>query len=57
MNLDAYSLINATLNYNLIKDRLNIFGSVTNIFNEDYVESIGYNTRGRNFKLGLNFKF
>ncbi|MBD3723427.1 MAG: TonB-dependent receptor [Flavobacteriaceae bacterium] len=57
INLDAYSLINATLNYNLIKNRLNVFGSVSNIFNEDYVEAIGYNTRGRNFKLGLNFKF
>ena len=30
---------------------------VTNIFNENFQEIIGYNTRGRNYKLGLNFMF
>ena len=34
-----------------------VFGAVTNIFNEDFQEVIGYNSRGRNFKLGLNFMF
>jgi len=40
----------------LIKNRLNIFGAATNILNEEFVENIGYNTLGRNFKLGLNIK-
>jgi len=30
------------------------FGAVTNILNEEFVESVGYSTRGRNFKIGLN---
>ena len=36
---------------------LHVFGTVTNILNDDFQELIGYNTRGRNFKLGLNFMF
>ena len=52
--LGSYQLINASLKYELIKNRLNIFGAVTNIFNEKYVENSGYNTLGRNFKFGLN---
>lgn len=52
--LDSYQLFNLNSKYELIKNRLTIFASATNIFNENFVENIGYNTRGRNFKLGLN---
>ena len=52
--LGSYQLVNASLNYKLIKNRLNIFGSATNILNEEFVENVGYNTLVRNFKLGLN---
>ena len=54
--LDSYQLVNASLHYELIKNRLNIFGAATNILNEKFVENVGYNTLGRNFKLGLNIK-
>lgn len=52
--LDSYQLVNALVKYELVKNRLSIFGSATNILNKDFVENIGYSTRGRNFKLGLN---
>jgi len=52
--LDAYQLLNATAKYELIKNRMTVFASATNILNEDFVENVGYNTKGRNFKLGLN---
>ncbi len=52
--LGSYQLVNATAKYELIKNRLTVFGSATNIFNEAFVENIGYATRGRNFRLGLN---
>jgi len=55
--LQSYQLINLSSNYNLIKDRLNIWCSVNNLLNQDYLENIGYNTRGRNVKLGLNILF
>lgn len=54
--LGSYQLFNVLVKYELVKDRLSIFGNVTNIFNQDFVENIGYSTRGRNFKLGLNIK-
>ena len=54
--LGSYQLVNASLNYELVKSRLTIFGAVTNVLNEEFVENIGYNSLGRNFKLGLNFK-
>jgi vitamin B12 transporter len=54
VKLGSYQLVNATAKYELIKNRLTIFGSATNLFNEEFIENVGYSTRGRNFKLGLN---
>ena len=54
IKLGSYQLLNTTAKYELIKNRMTIFGSVTNILNEEFTENIGYATRGRNFKLGLN---
>ncbi len=54
--LDAYQLCNVSARYELIKNRMNIFMAVSNLFNQDFVENIGYSTKGRNFKLGLNIK-
>ncbi len=55
--LDAYQLVNATAKYVVIKNRMNVFGSVTNIGNKDFLENVGYSTRGRNFKIGFTFLF
>jgi vitamin B12 transporter len=55
--LDSYQLLNTTIKYELIKNRFSIFGSVMNILNEDFEETVGYSTRGRNFKIGLNVMF
>lgn len=52
--LGSYQLVNALVQYELVKSRLTIFGNVTNIFNKDFIENTGYSTRGRNVKLGLN---
>lgn len=52
--LNAYQLVNASTKYELIKNRLTVFAAVSNVFNVDFVEIVGFNTRGRNFKLGLN---
>jgi vitamin B12 transporter len=55
--LKDYQIVNANVRYDLIKNRLNVFGTVDNILDKDFVESRGYSTRGRNFKLGFNFLF
>ena len=54
IQLGSYQLLNALAKYELIQNRLTVFGTVTNIFNEEFVENAGYSTRGRNFKLGVN---
>ncbi len=56
VKLGSYQLLNATAKYELIPKRLTVFGAVTNIFNVDFVENVGYATRGRNFRLGLNIQ-
>jgi vitamin B12 transporter len=54
IKLGSYQLVNLLVKHELIKNRLTVFGAATNILNEEFVENVGYATRGRNFKLGLN---
>jgi vitamin B12 transporter len=37
------------------ENRLNILLQLIMFLDKDFVESRGYSTRGRNFKIGLNF--
>jgi vitamin B12 transporter len=57
ISLAAYQLVHANFRLNVIKNRLSLFGAVNNILNEEFQENIGYATKGRNYKLGLNFQF
>lgn len=52
--LDSYQLVNFSIKYELIKRRMTIFGAATNLLNEGFIENIGYSTRGRNFRIGIN---
>jgi vitamin B12 transporter len=52
--LDSYRLVNFSIKQQIIKNTLSLFGAVTNILNEDFVENTGYSSRGRNFRLGLS---
>ncbi len=56
VTLDAYSLLNASTRYQLIKNRMAVFGSVTNITNASFTEISGYTTLGRNFRLGVSIQ-
>jgi vitamin B12 transporter len=53
VKLGSYQLVNTLTRYEIIKNKLTLFGSVNNIFNVDFVENIGYSALGRNYKLGL----
>ena len=57
VQLDSYQLLNMIGNFKIIKNRFNLFASVNNIFDANFTENIGYSTRGRNFKLGVNIMF
>jgi vitamin B12 transporter len=57
VQLDSYQLLNAIANFKIIKNIFNLFASINNILNANFTENIGYSTRGRNFKLGINILF
>jgi len=54
--LEAYTLVNLYFSHKLLDNKLKLFASINNIFNEDYLEILGYTTQGRNVSLGLNLK-
>ena len=52
--LDSYSLLDLYISHKLIKNKMTIFASLSNVFNEEYQELFGYNTKGRNINIGFN---
>ncbi|MGB1284013.1 MAG: TonB-dependent receptor plug domain-containing protein [Polaribacter sp.] len=55
--LPNYDLLDLNANYTLLEGTVTLFGSITNIFNKDYEDILGYETRGRNFKFGIRLRF
>jgi len=56
VKLKAYDLLNFYFSHQLDK-HFRLFGSVTNIFNEDYEEVFGFTTKGNNVRLGVDLRF
>ena len=56
-DLPRYQVFDFSMNYTPFNAQLSLFANLSNVFNEDYEETIGYNTRGRNYSLGLRFQF
>jgi vitamin B12 transporter len=54
--LKNYSLFDAYLSYEIIKNKMKLFTNLTNILNEDYQELFGYSTKGRNVTIGFQLK-
>lgn len=57
IELSAYSLLDFYASHTFSNNNVTLFLQVNNIFNKNYVETIGYTTKGSNFKIGLDFKF
>jgi len=55
VGLSAYSLLDAYLELKPLK-KIILFGDFKNILNEDYIEWLGYNTRGFNFNVGIKYR-
>ncbi len=53
--LDAYNLVDFSINYGI--ENVTAWVNLSNVFNEGYEDVLGYSTRGRNFLVGLKFKF
>lgn len=56
VQIPAYQLVHTSLNVN-VSSNVSLFAAVQNVFNEEFVETVGFASRGRNYKLGLNLKF
>ncbi|OUR93297.1 TonB-dependent receptor [Flavobacteriales bacterium 34_180_T64] len=52
--LDSYSLIDFYISHKIVKQKMTIFASLSNVLNEEYQELFGYNTKGRNINIGFN---
>lgn len=52
--LESYKVLDFSTNYKVLNGKVTLFGSVTNLLNEDYDDILGFSTRGRNYNLGLN---
>lgn len=53
-SLESYGLIGCYYSQQLVPNKLKVFLNVDNLLNTSFTEVIGFNTRGRNFRLGLN---
>lgn len=54
--IPAYQLVHTNLSLQVSKT-ISLFAAVQNLFNEDFVETAGFTSKGRNYKVGLNLKF
>ena len=54
--IDSYSLVDLSVNHH-VGSHMVLFGSLNNIFNEDYEDTLGFSTKGRNFRVGMKFNF
>lgn len=55
--LKKYSLVNLTARKEFMSKRLSIYGAVNNLFDTEFIGVEGFTTMGRNFNLGLDYKF
>ncbi|MGI9551443.1 MAG: TonB-dependent receptor domain-containing protein, partial [Aurantibacter sp.] len=52
VRLDPYSRVDFYISHKIFPGRFKVFFNLQNLFNEDYVEIIGFTTRGRNVRVG-----
>lgn len=57
VDLDAYFLLDMDVTYRLKNKPVTLFASVSNLLNEEYQEIFGFQTRGRNFKIGTRINW
>ncbi|QDH80773.1 TonB-dependent receptor [Echinicola soli] len=56
-DLDSYGLVDLFVQQAVLENKLNIYGGVNNLLDEDFTAIYGYTTRGRNFSIGARYQF
>lgn len=57
IDLAPFSLVNLFFSQDILPKRLRMSLGVTNILNKNYTEVLGFTTRGRNVRVGMDFSF
>jgi vitamin B12 transporter len=52
----GYARFDFATSYNFVRG-LSFYGRVTNLFDKQYQDAVGYPALGRDFRLGLNYLF
>lgn len=55
--LDAFQTVDLDLTYGLKDKPVTFFGGIYNLTNSDFQELFGFQTRGRNYKIGVRLQF
>ena len=55
--LEEYQVLDLMANYKVLENTVTFFIAATNLLNEDYDDIFGYETRGRNYKVGVRLQF
>ncbi|AGC78365.1 vitamin B12 transporter [Nonlabens dokdonensis] len=53
VELDSYQLVDLDGTYKLKNKDVTFFAGISNVLNEDFQEIVGFQTRGRNYKVGV----
>ncbi|WP_108869353.1 TonB-dependent receptor plug domain-containing protein [Aquimarina aquimarini] len=56
VSLNSFGMLDFYINHQVLKN-MNVYATMSNITNEDYQEILGFNTKGRNVRIGFNLKF
>ncbi len=56
VTLDEFGILDFYISHQLLKN-FSVYAAMNNITNEDYQEIFGFNTRGRNARIGFNLAF
>jgi vitamin B12 transporter len=56
ISLEAFSVVDLQYSFPLGLKNVNAFLSANNVFNSDFVETLGYQTLGRNIRFGVQFQ-
>jgi vitamin B12 transporter len=53
VELESYQLVDLDMTYKLKSKKVTFFLGVSNVLDEDFQEAVGFQTRGRNYKVGV----
>jgi len=54
VELSSFSLVDLYVSHEILPGKLKLFLNAGNLFNETYTEVIGFTTKGRNIRIGMN---